>query len=43
LLIVAPEFDLAVMFTAGNYRQGPWNIERDAIVGDMIIPALNRE
>lgn len=42
LLIVVPELDLAVMFTAGNYRQGLWNIERDAIVGDMIIPALNR-
>jgi hypothetical protein len=31
-----------VMFTAGNYRTGLWNLERDAIVGELIIPALNR-
>lgn len=43
LLIVVPEFDLAVMFTAGNYRTGLWNLERDAIVGEIVIPALNRE
>ncbi len=42
LLIILPQFDLAVMFTAGNYRQGLWNRERDDIVGEMIIPALNR-
>jgi CubicO group peptidase (beta-lactamase class C family) len=42
LLIIAPELDLAVMFTAGNYRTGLWNLERDAIVGEIIIPALNR-
>lgn len=42
LLLVVPQFDLAVMFTAGNYRQGLWNRERDDIVGEMIIPALNR-
>jgi hypothetical protein len=29
-----------VMFTAGNYRQGLWNRERDDIVGEMVIPAL---
>ncbi|MFZ2030964.1 MAG: serine hydrolase [Vitreimonas sp.] len=40
LLLIVPEFDLAVMFTAGNYRSGLWNLERDAIVGDIIIPAL---
>jgi len=40
LLLVVPQFDLAVMFTAGNYRQGLWNRERDDIVGAMIIPAL---
>ncbi len=40
LLLVVPQFDLAVMFTAGNYRQGVWNRERDDIVGEMIIPAL---
>ncbi len=40
LLLVVPEFDLVAMFTAGNYRQGLWNRERDDIVGEMIIPAL---
>ena len=40
LLLVLPQFDLAVMFTAGNYRQGLWNRERDDIVGEMILPAL---
>jgi CubicO group peptidase (beta-lactamase class C family) len=42
LLLVAPQFDLVVMFTAGNYRQGLWNRERDDITGEMIVPALNR-
>jgi CubicO group peptidase (beta-lactamase class C family) len=42
LLIVVPQFELAVMFTAGNYQQGLWNRERDDIVGGMIIPALRR-
>jgi CubicO group peptidase (beta-lactamase class C family) len=42
LLLIVPQFDLVVMFTAGNYRTGLWNLERDAIVGDIIIPALNR-
>ena len=40
LLLVVPQFELAVMFTAGNYRQGLWNRERDDIVGEMVIPAL---
>ena len=40
LLIIIPELDLAVMFTAGNYGQGLWNRERDQIVGEMIIPAI---
>ena len=35
-----PEFDLAAMFTAGNYGQGVWNRERDDILGDMILPAI---
>jgi CubicO group peptidase (beta-lactamase class C family) len=42
LLLVLPQFDLVAMFTAGNYRQGLWNRERDDIVGEMILPALNR-
>ena len=42
LLLVLPQFDLVVMFTAGNYRQGLWNRERDDIVGEMILPALQR-
>ena len=39
-LLLVPQFDLAAMFTAGNYRQGLWNRERDDIIGEMIIPAL---
>jgi CubicO group peptidase (beta-lactamase class C family) len=42
LLLVVPQFQLVAMFTAGNYRQGMWNRERDDIVGGMIIPALPR-
>ena len=42
LLLVVPQFDLVAMFTGGNYRQGLWNRERDDILGEMIIPALNR-
>jgi CubicO group peptidase (beta-lactamase class C family) len=42
LLLIVPQFDLVVMFTAGNYRTGLWNLERDAIVGEIIIPALNQ-
>ncbi len=40
LLLVVPQFDLVVMFTAGSYQTGLWNRERDDIVGGMIIPAI---
>jgi CubicO group peptidase (beta-lactamase class C family) len=40
LLLLLPQFDLAVMFTGGNYGQGLWGYERDKIVRDIIIPAI---
>jgi CubicO group peptidase (beta-lactamase class C family) len=43
LLIVIPEFDLVVVFTGGNYRQGGiWLRWRNEIVGGEIIPAIRR-
>jgi CubicO group peptidase (beta-lactamase class C family) len=42
LLLVVPQYDLVVMFTAGGYGTGLWNRERDEIVGKMIIPAIQR-
>jgi CubicO group peptidase (beta-lactamase class C family) len=41
LLIVIPDFDLAVVLTAGNYGQGGiWTQWRNNIVGAEIIPAI---
>ena len=43
LLIVIPEYDLAVVFTGGNYMQGGvWGRWGQTIVADRIIPALRR-
>jgi CubicO group peptidase (beta-lactamase class C family) len=43
VLLVVPEYDLAVVFTGGNYRQGGvWGRWGQNIVADRIIPALRR-
>lgn len=43
LLIVLPELDLAIVFTAGNYLQGGiWGRFRDEIVPREIIPAIRQ-
>lgn len=42
LLRVVPQFDLAVMFSAANYRQGLWNREGEDMTGEMVLPALTR-
>ena len=43
LLIVVPAFDLAVVFTGGNYRQGGiWSRWGNELVGEHIIPAMGR-
>ncbi|MEA3046677.1 MAG: hypothetical protein QOJ53_1009 [Sphingomonadales bacterium] len=43
ILLVIPEYDLAVVFTGGNYMQGGvWGRWGQNIVADRIIPALRR-
>jgi len=43
MLIVVPDFDLVVVFTGGNYRQGGiWGRWRDEIIGGEILPAITR-
>lgn len=43
LLMVIPDLELVVVFTAGNYRQGGiWGRFRDQIVPQEIIPAIRR-
>jgi len=43
LLIVIPEADMVVVFTAGNYGQvGIWGRWGDQIVGGEILPTLRR-
>jgi CubicO group peptidase (beta-lactamase class C family) len=42
VLLVIPEFELAVVFTGGNYMQGGvWGRWGQQIVGDRIIPAIS--
>jgi CubicO group peptidase (beta-lactamase class C family) len=43
ILLVVPEYELAVVFTGGNYLQGGvWGRWGQEIVGNQIIPALRR-
>jgi CubicO group peptidase (beta-lactamase class C family) len=43
VLIVIPKFDLVVVFTGGNYRQGGiWGRWGDEIVNKQIIPAIRQ-
>ncbi len=43
VLLVVPEYELAVVFTGGNYTQGGvWTRWGQQIVGDRIIPAIRR-
>lgn len=41
LLIVVPEYDLAVVFTGGNYMQGGiWSRWGEQLIGGQVIPAI---
>lgn len=43
VLLVIPEYQLAAVFTGGNYRQGGvWSRWSQQIIGDQIIPAIRR-
>jgi CubicO group peptidase (beta-lactamase class C family) len=43
VVLVVPEYELAVVFTGGNYRQGGvWTRWGQQIVGDRLIPAIRR-
>ena len=43
LLIIVPELDLVVVFTAGNYMFGGiWQRFRDVLLANVIIPALGK-
>lgn len=43
ILLVIPEYELAVVFTGGNYMDGGvWGRWSQRIVGDKIIPAISR-
>jgi CubicO group peptidase (beta-lactamase class C family) len=44
IVLVVPEYDLAVAFTGGNYRQGGiWGGWGDEFIGAEIIPAIKSE
>jgi hypothetical protein len=44
VLIVAPDLDMVVVFTGGNYRQGGiWGRWGDEIIGAEIVPTMRVE
>ena len=41
ILLVAPDLDLVVVFTGGNYRQGGiWSRWQDELIGAEIVPSM---